>query len=442
MSPARSGAEASALAGLLDRPGVRRALAALGRDGEEARLVGGAVRDALMGRSVADVDIAVTLPPEAVMARARREGWKAIPTGLDHGTVTLILEGERLEVTTLRRDVETDGRHATIAHTRDFAEDALRRDFTMNALSLSADGRVHDYATGIADARAGLVRFMGDPETRIREDYLRILRFFRFNASHGSGAPDAAGLAACSALKEGMARLSRERLRQETLKLLAADRAVEAAEAMDGIGLWPLILPGIRCEIAGLRRFAAAEAATGRPADPVLRLAALCEGEGGALQQALALSNADRQRIDSARAAAKALDGDALADAALRRASSPMARRRPRRRAAGGGRWKAAAGRGCGAGGPSRRARGRGPGQSVPQRRRRGTRRPARSAHGPRPARRDGGLARGGPARGRGPSRRAAPPGRRRLRLTRVERGRTVKGRSRGRWRTSDDPSR
>ncbi len=319
MSPARSGAEASALAGLLDRPGVRRALAALGRDGEEARLVGGAVRDALMGRSVADVDIAVTLPPEAVMALARREGWKAIPTGLDHGTVTLILEGERLEVTTLRRDVETDGRHATIAHTRDFAEDALRRDFTMNALSLSADGRVHDYATGIADARAGLVRFMGDPETRIREDYLRILRFFRFNASHGSGAPDAAGLAACSALKEGMARLSRERLRQETLKLLAADRAVEAAEAMDGIGLWPLILPGIRCEIAGLRRFAAAEAATGRPADPVLRLAALCEGEGGALQQALALSNADRQRIDSARAAAKALDGDALADAALRR---------------------------------------------------------------------------------------------------------------------------
>ncbi len=161
---------------------------------------------------------------------------------------------------------------------------------------------------------------MGDPETRIREDYLRILRFFRFNASHGSGEPDAASLAACSALKEGMARLSRERLRQETLKLLAADRAVEAAEAMDGIGLWPLILPGIRCEIAGLRRFAVAEAATSRPADPVLRLAALCEGEGGALQQALALSNAERQRIDGARAAAKALDGDALADAALRRA--------------------------------------------------------------------------------------------------------------------------
>ncbi len=318
--PARSATDESALAALLERPGVRRALAALARDGEEARIVGGAVRDALMGRAVSDVDIAVTLPPDEVMALARREGWKAIPTGIEHGTVTLIVDDERMEATTLRRDVATDGRRATVAYTRDFAEDALRRDFTMNALSLSGDGRVHDYATGVADARAGLVRFMGDPETRIREDYLRILRFFRFNASHGRGAPDAPGLAACAALKEGMARLSRERLRQETLKLLAAAGAVPAAEAMDRIALWPLVLPGLACDVARLRRLAAAESSCGRPADPILRLAALCAGEGDALQAALALSNAERQRIDAARAAAAALADRGLSDVALRRA--------------------------------------------------------------------------------------------------------------------------
>ncbi len=320
LSPARSGADLPVLAGLLARPGIARALAALGRDGQEARIVGGAVRDALMGRAVADVDIAVTLAPDAVMALARREGWKAIPTGIEHGTVTLILDGERLEVTTLRRDVETDGRRATVAYTRDFAEDALRRDFTMNALSLSADGRIHDYATGIADAEAGLVRFMGDPETRIREDYLRILRFFRFNASHGRGAPDAAGLAACSGLKAGMAQLSRERLRQETLKLLAAHRAVEAAQAMEEIGLWPMVLPGLACDVARLRRLAAAEEATGGTADALLRLAALCAGDGAALQGALALANAERQRIDAARAAAATLGGADIPDAVLRRA--------------------------------------------------------------------------------------------------------------------------
>ncbi len=320
MSPARSGADLASLAGLLKRPGVSYALAALARDGEEARIVGGAVRDALMGRAVADVDIAVTLAPEAVMALARREGWKAIPTGIEHGTVTLIVDGERIEATTLRRDVETDGRRATVAYTRDFAEDALRRDFTMNALSLAADGRIHDYATGIADAEAGLVRFMGDPETRIREDYLRILRFFRFNASHGRGAPEAAGLAACAALKEGMARLSRERLRQETLKLLAADRAVAAAGAMQEIGLWPMVLPGLASDVERLHRVVAAEAATGRPGDPVLRLAALAAGDGAALQTALALSNAERQRIDAARAAATTLAKASPLDATIRRA--------------------------------------------------------------------------------------------------------------------------
>ena len=319
MSPVRSGTEA-AIAALLARPGARRALAALAADGHEARIVGGAVRDTLMGRTVDDIDIAGTRLPDAVMALARAEGWKAIPTGIAHGTVTLIVAGERLEVTTLRRDVETDGRRATVAYTRDFAEDALRRDFTMNALSLSPDGRVHDYASGIADAEAGLVRFMGYPETRIREDYLRILRFFRFNASHGRSAPDPAGLAACAALKEGMTRLSRERLRQELLKLLAAPRAIAAAEAMENIGLWPKVLPGLTHDLQGLRSLAAVEGALGRPADAVLRLSALGGGDGAALQAALALSNAERRRIDAAQAAFQALAQPEADEATIRRA--------------------------------------------------------------------------------------------------------------------------
>ena len=319
MSRARSGTE-SALAALLERPGARLALAALGRDGHEARIVGGAVRDTLMGRLVDDIDIAGTRLPGEVMALAGGEGWKAIPTGIEHGTVTLIVAGERLEVTTLRRDVETDGRRATVAYTRDFAEDALRRDFTMNALSLSQDGRVHDYATGVSDAQAGLVRFMGDPETRIREDYLRILRFFRFNASHGRGAPDAAGLAACAALADGMARLSRERLRQELLKLLAAEGAVAAADAMEGIGLWRLVLTDHAPDLAAFRRLASLEAALARPGDAVLRLAALGRGDGAALQAALVLSNAERRRIEGAEAAVAALAGANLSDDALRRA--------------------------------------------------------------------------------------------------------------------------
>jgi len=325
-----AGSATEPLAALLARPGLAALLAALeGSEREhEARAVGGAVRDALLGRPIDDVDVATTRTPAEVTALAGSVGWRAIPTGIEHGTVTVLVEGGRFEVTTLRRDVATDGRRAVVAFTRDFAEDAMRRDFTMNALSLSPDGEVHDYAGGVADARAGLVRFMGDPETRIREDYLRILRFFRFNASHGRGAPDPAGLAACAALKAGMARLSRERLRQELLKLLAAERAPAAAEAMDGIGLWPTILPGLACDVRVLGRAAALERALGRAADPIMRLAALCEGDGASLQRALALSNADRERIDGARRALAALPASDAPDDTLRRALFALGRER------------------------------------------------------------------------------------------------------------------
>ena len=168
MFPASSSNNGKAFTALLARFDVARLLAVLNSDGEAARIVGGAVRDALLGRDIGDVDIATTALPEKVMAVAASHGWKAAPTGIAHGTVTLILGGAPFEVTTLRRDVKTDGRRAIVAFSRDFAEDARRRDFTINALSLSPDGKVHDYATGLADASAGLVRFMGDPAERIR----------------------------------------------------------------------------------------------------------------------------------------------------------------------------------------------------------------------------------------------------------------------------------
>jgi poly(A) polymerase len=305
LSPASSSSETMTGA-LLARADVQRLLQALNSDGEEARIVGGAVRDALMGRSVSDVDIATTALPETIMAIAALHGWKAIPTGVEHGTVTLVLDGIPLEVTTLRRDVETDGRRAVVAFTRDFREDAFRRDFTINALSLTPDGVVHDYATGRQDAEAGIVRFMGDAETRIREDYLRILRFFRFFASHGSGELDEEGMKACRLHADGMRQLSRERIRQEVLKLLAAKGAMKAAREMDRIGIWPLILPAHRPALADLEALVALEDQLCSPPDCILRLAVLAE-RMVQLQDALKLSNAEAERITQAQIVASEL---------------------------------------------------------------------------------------------------------------------------------------
>ncbi|HKD30043.1 MAG TPA: CCA tRNA nucleotidyltransferase, partial [Xanthobacteraceae bacterium] len=209
-------------AGWLRVPPLARALSILNSGGEEARVVGGAARNALMGLPLSEIDIATTAPPDEVVRRAAAGGLRAVPTGIDHGTVTLVVDGTPFEVTTLRQDVETFGRKAKVAFGRDWKVDAERRDFTMNALSISADGVVHDYVDGLADLEARRVRFIGDPARRIAEDYLRILRFFRFQASYAHGAPDPAGLHACIVARDGLRGLSRERVRAELMKLLVA----------------------------------------------------------------------------------------------------------------------------------------------------------------------------------------------------------------------------
>jgi tRNA nucleotidyltransferase/poly(A) polymerase len=212
---------------LVEQPELRRVLDALAVPGEETRLVGGALRNALLGRAVNEVDLATTLLPEDAMRRARAAGLKAVPTGIEHGTVTVVVHGTPFEVTTLREDVETDGRHAVVRFGRSFEQDAHRRDFTVNALSLGEDGRLHDYTGGVADLEAGRLRFIGDPGQRIREDYLRVLRFFRFSADYAEGPLDPAGLDASVRERDGLAILSRERIRTELLKLLTARRAAE-----------------------------------------------------------------------------------------------------------------------------------------------------------------------------------------------------------------------
>jgi poly(A) polymerase len=275
---------------------VSALLVALNGDGEEARIVGGAVRDAVMGRTGGDVDIATTATPETVVQRARAAGWKTVPTGIAHGTVTVVIAGRPFEVTTLRRDVATDGRHAVVTFTRDFCEDAYRRDFTLNALSLDRDGTVHDYATGLDDAAQGRICFMGNPERRIAEDYLRILRFFRFHASHGQGSPDRDGLAACAALKAGIGQLSRERVRQELFKLLVAPGALPSVMAMDAIGLWPVIMEGLAPQITAFSHVVRLESALHLPPDALLRLAALC-GDRPAKALDLKLSRQEELRL-------------------------------------------------------------------------------------------------------------------------------------------------
>ncbi len=280
---------------LLARKGVRACLAALRAEGEETRLVGGCVRDALLGTIVSDIDLATTLRPEAVMARARTAGLKAVPTGIEHGTVTLVVAGEPHEVTTLREDVETDGRHAVVRFGRDFGRDAERRDFTINALSLDADGRLHDTTGGVADLAAGRVRFIGDAATRLREDALRLLRFFRFHARYGRGAPDPDGLSASIAARDSLDRLSRERVRAEFLKLLLAPRAVEAVATLSETGLLARILGGVG-ELGRLTRCVTAEPAL----DATTRFAALAvrtREDADRLQASLRLSRTEHARL-------------------------------------------------------------------------------------------------------------------------------------------------
>lgn len=297
------------LPGFLADPALRDVLAAL----PGARLVGGCVRDAWLGLAVHDIDLATPDAPEAVVAALREAGLKSAPTGLAHGTVTAIARHRGFEVTTLRRDVATDGRHAVVAFTDDWRADAARRDFTINALSMTEDGAVFDYFSGIADLEAGRVRFVGDPATRIAEDYLRVLRFFRFQGRYGRNAPDAAALAAISAAVPGLARLSAERVWAELKRILCGPDPAEAVALMRETGVLAAILPE-----AGDGTVLARIVAGGAPADAVLRLAALIAGDGTAPAARLKLSGAEADRLLALRAAEVPPDG--ADDDALRRA--------------------------------------------------------------------------------------------------------------------------
>ncbi|MCL2384392.1 MAG: CCA tRNA nucleotidyltransferase [Alphaproteobacteria bacterium] len=288
------------LAGLLKDQALLSIFAALDEPGEETRVVGGAVRDAMLGRRVHEIDLTTTHLPQRTLALAEAAGLKAIPTGIEHGTLTLISGGRPFEVTSLREDIITDGRHAIVRFGRDFQKDALRRDFTINALSLSHEGHLFDYAGGLADLEARKVRFIGEPETRIKEDYLRILRFFRFSAEYGEGLLDKPGRLAAIRHRAGLCLLSRERIGAELQKLLCARCAAKVIGAVceDGL-LHPLL--GLAANPARLARGIAYE--TEAAPDPLLRLGALCvllPEDASRLQDKLRLSNAQMTRLAAA----------------------------------------------------------------------------------------------------------------------------------------------
>ncbi len=286
-------------------PETLAVMEALTKDGGEARFVGGCVRNALLGHDAGDVDIATPLVPDEVTKRLQAAGLGAVPTGVEHGTVTAIANGRPFEITTLRRDVATDGRHAVVAFSADWAEDAARRDFTMNALYANAQGELYDCSGGLADLEAGRVRFVGDAVTRIREDYLRILRLFRFHAWYGKGAIDEAALHAAASERAGLQKLSGERIAKEMLRLLAATDPMACLQAMAAGAILPEIMPG-GLELARLERLVAIDAANFFSPDAGLRLAALLPDDRAAAR-ALAdrwkLSNADRDRLEDLAAA-------------------------------------------------------------------------------------------------------------------------------------------
>jgi poly(A) polymerase len=273
---------------------VMRALTA---EGDQARFVGGCVRDALMGRAIRDIDIATPLSPQRVTELLRKAGLKAVPTGIDHGTVTAVADKTGVEVTTLRRDVETDGRHAKVEFTDNWQADAARRDLTINALSADATGKLHDYFGGLDDLAAARVRFVGDPKQRIVEDYLRLLRFFRFHADYASGPFDQPAVAAAKELAPNLKSLSGERLRQETLRLLTARRGPEVWGEMLGLGIVQHYLPWAT-SLDRLRWVAELEQRNGLDPDPIRRLAALTmTGCGREVAETLKLSRAEGERV-------------------------------------------------------------------------------------------------------------------------------------------------
>jgi poly(A) polymerase len=278
-----------------------RVLELLNGNGEEARVVGGAVRNALLKIPIGDIDIATTALPEEVIRRAKAAGIKSVPTGIEHGTVTLVVDAQPFEVTTLREDAETFGRKAKVAFGRDWVGDAKRRDFTINGLSVDAEGIVHDHVGGLDDIPAKRVRFIGDPDQRISEDYLRILRFFRIHAAFGAGDPDREGYLACIRARAGLATLSAERVRMEMVKLLVAEGAAGAIAAMTDGGLLLPIFGGV-AYTGPLTAMIAAERSLGLKPDAVRRLGALAVAvteDARRLATRLRLTNAETRGLDS-----------------------------------------------------------------------------------------------------------------------------------------------
>lgn len=290
----------------LGTPALQRVFDAIEQDGDELRAVGGAVRNSLIGEPVMDVDLCTTALPQQVMRRAEKAGLKAIPTGIDHGTVTVVSSGEAFEITTLREDVETFGRHAVVRFGRDWTHDAARRDFTLNALYCSADGTLHDPLGGLADCLARRVRFIGDASQRIREDYLRILRFFRMHASYGRGDLDAEGLSASIALRDGLRQLSAERIGTELKRLVTTAGAAPVVHLMEDSGILEIVTGGV-ARLADFEALKHLQPDLPEAAAAPVCLAALF-GFGAddleRLAERLRLSNAERERMVCARLAA------------------------------------------------------------------------------------------------------------------------------------------
>ncbi|WP_417672133.1 CCA tRNA nucleotidyltransferase [Roseibium sp.] len=289
--------------------GIQDVFAAIERDGDTARAVGGAVRNTLLDCPVHDVDIATTAEPDVVVKRAKAAGLKVVPTGIDHGTVTIVSDGFGYEVTTLRQDVETFGRQAKVRFGRDWEQDACRRDFTMNALYCDRYGQIYDPLQGLEDCLAGRVRFIGDPNQRIREDYLRILRFFRIHAMYGRNAPDRAGLLACVQEREGLRHLSAERIGMEMKRLVTAPLAALCIELMENHGLLEIVTGGVS-RLADFKAFRALQDQAGEVDEAPLAFAALAgfvDEDMDRLADRFRLSNADRKRMHHALAAMDAV---------------------------------------------------------------------------------------------------------------------------------------
>ncbi|KGF67995.1 poly(A) polymerase [Hoeflea sp. BAL378] len=282
-------------------PALTRIFALLNREGEEVRVVGGAVRNALMGLPVTDTDLATTWAPEQVMSQSEAAGIRAVPTGIDHGTVTLVIDGRGFEVTTLRHDAETDGRRAKVVFGSDWQTDAARRDFTINALYADSSGAIIDLVGGLEDIASRTVRFIGEPDDRIAEDHLRILRYFRFFAHYGAGRPDAAALKACARARDSLVKLSAERVWKELKTLFAARDPGRALLWMRQAGILSLVVPeSEKWGIDSVGGLIATEEALGWEPDPLLRLMAIVPPDAERMREMSArmkLSRADTERL-------------------------------------------------------------------------------------------------------------------------------------------------